>query len=159
MKLGKQGRGPRLFDRWKDEGEPLHCALGSLRVEMHTEMDATPDDRMHAMALDLMTYIASHDENLLDLIWAHYVFARREGWLSVWQVSADITRDTVLAHVLSFTPSVSRFEGEYDVGLQANIAWDQEHKLWFGVQDGKLWLINESEEWSIDPDGALRLNG
>ena len=81
---------------------------------------------MVALAERLLEYARKNGEYLLDLIYAHYRHAEREGWLSFWKMPSGVSRFAILGHVHSTTLVV-------DAKLVASVfvdpQWEQEHKL------------------------------
>ena len=158
MRIVKLDRGPYHFDRWEAPDEVVSCALGAVPLILVTETEAEPDRQMMDLGRQLMAYVAAHDRELLDLICGHYNFASEDGWLEFWKVPKGLQRDQILSHVDGIKASVHSSEYDYSAGILAQIRWDQEHKLDFTIEHGKLTEINESERWHLDASGVLRLD-
>ena len=89
----KQRRGPYAFDRWR-WNDRVTTKLGSLAVELSVMDDdpTPPDDTMIAVAEALASFAKANDDMLLDLIYGHYRYAEKEGWLEFWDVPAGLSR-------------------------------------------------------------------
>jgi hypothetical protein len=143
----KQHRGPYAFDRWRWK-DRLTTKLGDLVVELSIMDDdpTPPDDTMVTIADELASFAKANDEMLLDLIFGHYRYAEKEGWLEFWGVPRGLSRAEILSQVESIALCVQRDREEaipYDAAVFVNPNWDKEHKLDLRYRKGKIVEVND----------------
>lgn len=152
----KLERGPYRFDRWRARA-PIPSRLGELFLTLLTDIGERPDDVMLKMASKLDAFVRDRDAFILDIIHAHYRRAELEGWLE--GVPRGLSKDEVLEHVDGIDLDVAHFGDHREAVIQANIVWDQEHKLRLRVDGGAI-QVNEYEEYEWRMEfGVLALGG
>jgi hypothetical protein len=137
----KQPRGPYLFETWL-WANTVRSTIGDLPLELYTSIHQCPNDAMVSLAEELASYASSHGEQLLDLIYGHYSQFKAQGWLSFWNVSADLGRSDVMSQVESVILSV---HSDLVAGILINISWDQEHRLRLTYESGAIIEANDGE--------------
>ena len=146
----RRPRERRLFDIWTWTS-PVHTSIGDLPVELHVECDAEPSDAMLEQARALADYASAHGETLLDLIFGHYKYAERKGWLEFWSVPAGIGRGEILRHVDAVELTVVE---DLTATVFVDPHWDPEHKLDLTFADGRITEVN-GQRYSLE-NGILR---
>ncbi len=134
----REPRGPRLFDTWTWAVTPNVAALAGLKVELQIRLDEQLIDQMLGLAEQLLAYVRGNDQYLLDLIYAHYLYAEQQGWLSFWRVPSGLGRSVVLDYVRSVALVV---DSELVASVFVDPQWEQEHKLDM-LYEGKITRVD-----------------
>ena len=146
--LKKQLRGPRQFDTWVSH-KPVQTTLGPIPVTFTTQDgEPAPDQPMVEAAGELSTYVQENADWLLDLIYAHYLYAQAEDWLEFWDVPEGLQRGDMLKHVDGLELEVSRLDDRsraFDLSVSVRIQWDKEHGLHLIYWCGTLVSVNDDE--------------
>lgn len=145
----KQPRRAYLFDRWAAQRQ-IPTVLGPFGIYLAIlGKDDTnpPDDEMLIRVSDLIDFIESHDEEVLDVVYGHYLFtARSPGWLESCGVPRGLGRADVSAFLDQRLLGVSRhlnWAEPYTSGVLVDPLWDTEHKLRLVIRNGSIATVND----------------
>jgi hypothetical protein len=134
----RQERGPYLFDVWRRK-TPVRTDIGDIPLEQQSPRDETPGQEMLTVAHEIASWASSNGKYILDLIYGHYNYADRSGWLSFWGVKQGLSKFEILDHVDSVTLSVNE---DGSAGVFVDPKWDPEHKLDMTFVDGAIAEVN-----------------
>lgn len=156
-------RGAHYYSAWTSTKKLHTDHLGDIPVTLGLfEQDAGPDEAMVQAAADIAAYIQAHSAHILDLVYAHYLFAQAEGFLEFWHVPADVPRSRITSYIKGIEIRVWRLYGAahpFGMTLTLSPAWDVEHGLSFDFVDGAFVSANDDEElfaWLSARAEALR---
>jgi hypothetical protein len=144
----KQPRGPYAFDRWiwRDR---VATPAGNFIVQLQMGVGDTspPDDEMLRRASELVIYVKSHGDYILDIVFGYYLLASESEWLDMAGVPRGLTRETVLSQVrddpeLVVSRRLSRPD-PYDSSVYLVPLWDEDHGLSLEVRDGQIVSAND----------------
>ena len=153
----KQPRGPYRFDRWKCR-EGVSTALGPFAVSLQIvgKNDTNPpDSEMVRRASDLVTYTQNNAEDILDIVYGHYLFvSQHPDWLQECGVPLNLSRDGVLQYLGDDRSLVVSRHLDWQEPYASTIfmvpKWDEEHALRLEFLEGTIASLNEC---------GFRLNG
>lgn len=147
----KQPRGGYAFDYWVWNRQ-VATPLGSFAVEFQMLGDGDsnpPDEEMIKRASELVKYAGEHGDYILDIVFGYYLYsAERHGWLEMFDIPRDLSRDKISVYVREDrTLVVSRhldWDEPYDSSIHVVPLWDEEHALTLTFRDGAIVEVNDS---------------
>ena len=139
--FSKQPRGPYRFETWlwKDS---VPTVVGDLPIELYTTIDEEPSEAMVEIATELATYVSSHGDFILDLIYGDYLNSEKNGWLSFWNVPTGLGRNEILNQVESIILTI---QSDLLATIYVNPLWEIEHKLSFTYEADSIVEVNDSK--------------
>lgn len=146
----KQPRGPYRFDRWIAK-RVIASPLGPFTIDFNMlgKGDQNPpDEEMLRRASELMTYLESHSEYVLDIVFGHYLLAaRQKDWLESCSVPRGLSRGMVTEYLSTRSIGVSRhleWNEPYRSVIFLIPKWEEEHALRLELRDGAIATLNDS---------------
>jgi hypothetical protein len=148
--LEYQDKGPYLFERWAWKHR-VQSPLGDFEVTF-TRADGDlrePDHEMLRRGDELIRFVQTHGEYLLDIVYGYYLLAQEtEGWLEMADVPRGLTRGQILPYIrddrtLQVSHS-STTEPGYSSALNVVPLWDEEHALPMTFENGRITAVSDS---------------
>lgn len=147
--LERQPGGPYRFDRWIAK-RSIPSPLGAFSIDLNMLGNGDtnpPDSEMLRRASELVAYLESHAEYILDIVFGHYLFASQEdGWLEFNEVPRGLGRQSVTEYLQTRSLVVSRrldWNEPYSSAIFVVPKWEQEHALILGFRDGAITTLND----------------
>lgn len=143
----KLPRGPYLVDRWLAQRQ-VPTPLGPFTIQLQTHDTNPPDNEMLARASELIRIVDIRGEQILDVVYGHYLLIAKEGnWLESCGVARGLDRAEIPMIVDRRLLVVSRhlsWKEHYNSVVFVDPPWDTEHKLILGIRDESIATVNDS---------------
>lgn len=138
--------------------------LGEFPLELSKDGKdpSPPDEEMLKRGAELVRYVETHGEYLVDIVFGHYLFACELGWMESKSVPVGLTREAIASQLredrsLSVNRDLDLELDDlppYESFIYVVPLWDEEHGLSMLFQDGKVVRVNECL-FALE-DGVLR---
>ena len=110
-----------------------------------------PDEEMLRRGGELVSYVEANGEYLVDIVFGHYLFACKMGWMESKDVPEGLTREEIGAQLrsdrsLSVIEDLDLEEDDlppYESSIYVVPLWDEEHGLTMLFEDGKIVRVND----------------
>jgi hypothetical protein len=144
----KQPCGPYFFNRWV-AAQQIPTPLGTFAIQFQMNDTNPPENEMLLRASELIRFVETHGEQLLDIVYGHYLLtAEPPDWLESFDVPRGLNRAEVPAYIsdhrLLVVSRHLNWKEQYRRVVFVDPLWDTEHKLSLDLRNGSTATANES---------------
>lgn len=138
----REPRGGCEFYTWSTE-MTVPSPLGDFAIEAMTPIGDTkpPDQRMLDLLNEMVALVEENGEAILEQVYEHYQKCSDDtNWMEICDVPVGLSREEIKDYLTAIDIVVDREEPT--AHLLVTPEWDEEHAIYFEIEDGKLCIVD-----------------